>query len=216
MKLKRYKKKTIGSYISIEIIIILLSIIIALLIINYFYNKFNKVVLPLAESETRKYMTEVINGSTENIKFDKDLFIINKNDNNEIKMITYNSYEATMLVSQITNNIQKRFDMILNDNDYVITEIPLGIIFNNSLLRNFGPRIKIRLKIIGNILSELQTEVKPYGINNALVEVRVKLNANARIILPIVSKDINVTNVVPISINIVNGSIPEAYISSYK
>lgn len=121
-----------------------------------------------------------------------------------------------MLVSQITNNIQKRFDMILNDNDYVITEIPLGIIFNNSLLRNFGPRIKIRLKIIGNILSELQTEVKPYGINNALVEVRVKLNANARIILPIVSKDINVTNVVPISINIVNGSIPEAYISSYK
>lgn len=216
MKLKRYKKKTIGSYISIEIIIILLSIIIALLIINYFYNKFNKVVLPLAESETRKYMTEVINCSTENIKFDKDLFIINKNDNNEIKMITYNSYEATMLVSQITNNIQKRFDMILNDNDYVITEIPLGIIFNNSLLRNFGPRIKIRLKIIGNILSELQTEVKPYGINNALVEVRVKLNANARIILPIVSKDINVTNVVPISINIVNGSIPEAYISSYK
>lgn len=216
MKLKRYKKKTIGSYISIEIIIILLSIIIALLIINYFYNKFNKVVLPLAESETRKYMTEVINCSTDNIKFDKDLFIINKNDNNEIKMITYNSYEATMLVSQITNNIQKRFDMILNDNDYVITEIPLGIIFNNSLLRNFGPRIKIRLKIIGNILSELQTEVKPYGINNALVEVRVKLNANARIILPIVSKDINVTNVVPISINIVNGSIPEAYISSYK
>lgn len=216
MKLKRYKKKTIGSYISIEIIIILLSIIIALLIINYFYNKFNKVVLPLAESETRKYMTEVINCSTENIKFDKDLFIINKNDNNEIKMITYNSYEATMLVSQITNNIQKRFDMILNDNDYVVTEIPLGIIFNNSLLRNFGPRIKIRLKIIGNILSELQTEVKPYGINNALVEVRVKLNANARIILPIVSKDINVTNVVPISINIVNGSIPEAYISSYK
>ena len=66
------------------------------------------------------------------------------------------------------------------------------------------------------MLSELETEVKPYGINNALVEVRVKLNANARVILPLVSKEINVINVIPISINIVNGSIPEAYIASYK
>ena len=58
--------------------------------------------------------------------------------------------------------------------------------------------------------------MKPYGINNALVEVRVKLYANARVILPIVTKEISVTNVIPISINIVNGSIPEAYIASYK
>lgn len=215
MKLKRYKKKTIGSYISREIIIIILSIFMAIIIINYFYKKFNSVVVPLAEIETRKYITEVINKSTENIKFDKNLFIIDKDNNNEIKMINYNSYEVTALVNKITNNIQDEFNVILKDNNTVI-EIPLGIVFNNSLLRNFGPMIKIRLEIIGNVLSELQTEVKPYGINNALVEVRVKLEANARIVLPIVSKDINVTNIVPISINIVNGKIPEAYIYSYK
>ena len=214
MKLKRYKKKTIGNYISKEIIIISISLIVALFIINYFYDKFNKVILPLAEVDTRKYMTEVINTATDNIKFDNNLFVINKDNHNEIKMITYNSNEATKLVNQITYNVQNKFNN--ENNSYVIEEIPLGIIFNNALLKNFGPMIKIKLKIIGNVLSELETEVKPYGINNALVEVRVKLKANGKIILPLVSKDILVSNVVPISINIVNGNIPEAYISSFK
>ena len=215
MKLKRYNKKTIGNYISRELIIIFLSIIFSFLIINFFYNKFNKVILPLAESETKRYITQIINESTNNISFSRDLFTINTDNNDEIKMITYNSYEATKLVNSITNNIQNKFDNLFNNN-YVITEIPLGIIFNNSLLKNFGPMVKIRLRIIGSILSELQTEVKPYGINNSLVEVRVKLSATGRIILPIVSKDIEVDNIVPISINIVNGNIPDASIYAYK
>ena len=108
-------------------------------------------------------------------------------------------------------------ESVFNGHDkFVVDEIPLGVVFNNALMRNFGPKIQIRLDIVGDVLSELETEVKPYGINNALVEVRVKLNANARVILPLTSKEINVTNVIPLSINIVSGSIPEAYIATYK
>lgn len=216
MKLKKYKKKTIGSYISREIIIIILSIIMAFIIINYFYNKFNMVILPLAESETKKYIIDIIDMATENIKFDKDLFVIDKDNSNEIKMVTYNSYEATRLVNQITQNIKNKIDIILEKDNCIVASIPLGIVFTNGLLRNFGPIINIKLKIIGNVISELQTEVKPYGINNALVLLKVKISVNGRVILPIVSKDIIVNNTIPISINIVNGNIPEAYIYSYK
>ena len=135
-------------------------------------------------------------------------------------MITYNSYEATQLINEITHNIQDSFDemeSVFNGHDkFIVDEIPLGTVFNNPLIRNFGPKIQIRLDIVGDVLSELETEVKPYGINNALVEVRVKLDANARVILPITTKEINVTNIIPISINIVSGSIPEAYIATYK
>ncbi len=215
MKLKYHKKKTIGSHISREIIIITLSIILAIMIINYFYDKFNKVILPLAEAEAKKYMVEVINDSTKEIRFDKKLFRIEKDSNNKIQMINYNSYEATSLINNITDNIKKRLDDNIVNN-YVIAKIPLGIIFKNSLIRNFGPMVNIKMKIIGNVLSELETEVKPYGINNALVSVRVKLSAEVRVILPVLSKEIKIINIIPISINIVNGSIPEAYISSFK
>ena len=220
MRLKKYKKKTIGSYLSRELIFIIMAFIFAIIMINSFYREFNDTIMPIAEAKSRKYVTEIINNSTDNIKFENDLFVIEKSNDNEIKMITYNSYEATKLINKITHNIQNSFDeleSVFNGHDkFVVDEIPLGVIFKNALIRNFGPKIQIRLDIVGDVLSELETEVKPYGINNALVEVRVKLNANAKVILPLTSKEINVINVIPLSINIVNGSIPEAYIATYK
>lgn len=220
MKLRKIKKKTLGTYLSREIIIIIIGFIMSIMVINYLYKSFNLTIMPIAEAKTRKYVTEIINNSTDNIKFENDLFVIEKSTDNEIKMITYNSYEATKLINEITHNIQDSFDeleSVFNGHDkYVVDDIPIGVIFKNGLLRNFGPKIKIRIDIVGDVISELETEVKPYGINNALVEVRVKLNANARVILPLVSKEVNVSNVIPISINIVNGSIPDAYIATYK
>ena len=220
MKLKKVKKKTIGTYLSREIIIIIVAFLLSIMVINYLYKSFNLTIMPIAEAKTRKYVTEIINNSTDNIKFENDLFVIEKSTDNEIKMITYNSYEATKLINEITHNIQDSFDeleSVFNGHDkYVVDDIPMGVIFKNGLLRNFGPKIKVRIDIVGDVISELETEVKPYGINNALVEVRVKLNANARVILPLVSKEVNVSNVIPISINIVNGSIPDAYIATYK
>jgi len=221
MKLRKYKKKKISNYFFRGFIIIIISLISAFLVIDYFNDSVNEILLPMAEASTRKYVSTIINNSTEGIDFNKELFVINKNDNNEIKMITYNSFEVTKLTNIITQNIQNKFDMLenkntLNSEDFIIEEIPFGVVFKNSFLRNIGPRIKLRIDRVGDVLTELQTEVKPYGINNALVEVRVLVDANVRVVLPFVSKEIRITNVIPISINIVNGSIPEAYISSYK
>lgn len=214
MKLKKYKKKTIGLYVSREIIIIIISLILSIILINHLNRVFNQMIMPLAEAKARKCLMEIINDGANNIKFDNDLFIVEKNSDNEIVMINYNSYEVTKLINMITYNIQDRFNKL--ENEKVIIEVPSGVVFKNALLRNFGPNTMAKLNIMGDVISELETEVKPYGINNALVEVRVKLSANARVILPLVSKEITVTNVIPISINIVNGKIPTGYIFSYK
>ena len=200
MKLKKYKKKTVGLYISREVIVIVLAILGALFVVNYLYQQFNSVVMPLAEAKARKYLMEIINKSSDDIKFDKDLFAITRGSDNTIEMITY--------------NIQDNFNL-LEENNQIIFKIPSGVIFKNSMLRNLGPKIVVKLNIMGDVISELETEVKPYGINNALVEVRVKLVANARVILPLVSKEIQVSNNIPIAINIVSGKVPEGYIASY-
>ena len=221
MRLKQYKKKTIGLYLSRELIIIILGIIFSFIIVEYLNNRFNNVMMPIVEAKVKKYISTIINDATDGIKFDVNLFTIEKSDTNEIKMITYDSYEATKLINEITHNIQDKLDILedinsYNSENYIITEVPLGVIFKNSMLRNFGPRIKVRMELVGDILSELQTEVKPYGINNALVEVRVRIMANARVIMPLSSNEIQVINMIPISINIVNGRVPDGYMYSYK
>lgn len=227
MKLKKYKKKRVTSYISLGIILIVLSLIVSLIIIHYFSKRANTILYPLAESKTRKVVAMLINDSCNNVIINNNLYVVNKDNNDEIKMITYNSYEVNKLINEVTANIEKMFKdiengtltyygEINNSEGGVIAEIPFGVIFGSSLLSNIGPKIKLRLNLLGDITSNIETEVKPYGINNAYIEVRISLTVTARIILPFVSKQVVISNVIPISMNIVQGSIPEAYISSYK
>ena len=141
-------------------------------------------------------------------------------------MITYNSFEVTKLINQVTSNVESKIREIEmgNVNYYgdideiggIIAEIPFGVIFGNSMLSNIGPKIKIRMKMLGDIVSNVETEVKPYGINNAYVEMRIYLEVTARVILPFVSEKVVISNVIPISMNIVQGNIPDGYIYSYK
>lgn len=224
MKLKKYKKKKLGSYISISLWIVIASLVLSFVIINDFSKKANLVLLPMAESITRKVIAMVINSECDKIKFEDNLYVINKDNDNKIEMITYNSFLVNKVISDVTLNIENKLrDIELGKVDYynqygngVIAEIPFGLIYDNSLLNNLGPKIKLKLNILGDILSNIETEVKPYGINNAYVEVRIKLDVTARVVLPFVSEKIHINQVVPISMNVVNGNVPDGYVYSYK
>ena len=226
MKLKRYKKKKFSSYISLGIIIVFISLGCSFFIIDYFAKKSNEILLPMAESQVRKVVTMIINSACDESKIHDDLYEINKDSNDEIKMITYNSFEVTKLINQVTSNVETKIRQIENGeinyygyNDElggIIAEIPIGVIFGNAMLSNIGPKIKVRLNMLGDIVSNIETEVKPYGINNAYVEMRIFLEVTARIVLPFASEKVVISNVIPLSMNIVQGSIPEAYISSFK
>jgi len=227
MKLKKYrKKKKISSYISFGIIIIIISMCFSFFIIDYFAKKSNEILLPMAESQVRKVVTMIINSACDESKISDNLYEINKDNNDEIKMITYNSIEITKLINEVTSNVEDKIREIEmgNINYYgdkdelggVIAEVPMGVIFGNSMLSSIGPKIKIRMKMLGDIVSNIETEVKPYGINNAYVEMRIFLEVSARVILPFSSEKVVISNVIPISMNIVQGNIPDAYISSFK
>ena len=156
MKLKRYKEKKISSYISMSIILVVISLILSFIVIDYFDNKVNEILFPMAESQTRKVIAMIINKSCSNVNIGDNLYEINKDSNNEIKMITYNSFEVTKLINQVTTNIENMISDIengkldyygntLNKEKGVIAEIPFGVIFGNSLLANVGPKIKLRV-----------------------------------------------------------------------
>lgn len=237
MKLKPYKKKKISTYLSMLLFIIILSIACSFFLISYFGKQTKKVLLPIAIADTRKVITLIINSAvTRQIANDintDSLFELEKDNKGEIKMINYNSQKVTMVLNEITDNIQYSLRQIeagnidvFNDmiNDYdtnllkegIIAEIPFGVIFDNPLLNNLFPKIKLKLNIIGDVTSNIETEIKPYGINNALIEIRIHLEVSSQINLPFVSERVTIPNTIPISMKVIQGTIPEAYISSYK
>ena len=221
MRFRSYKKNKLGEFFSRGVIIIFFAVVSAIFVVKYFSSKVDKVIVPMAEDKLRKVVTTIINDSTNDMKFDEDLINIKKNEKQEIQMVTYNTYEATKLINEITGNIQNNLEKFMEReesylNGYMIQEIPYGAIFNSSFLRNVGPKIKFKTEMNGSIISNIETEVKPYGINNAYIETRVFLEVEGRIYLPFVSKIIRISNVIPLSMNIVQGVVPQAYITSFE
>ena len=97
----------------------------------------------MAESKTRKVVTMIINDACDESFISDNLYEIVRENNDEIKMITYNSFEVTKLINEVTSNIEDMIRWIEegdinyygeedNNDGGVIGEIPFGVIFGNS------------------------------------------------------------------------------------
>lgn len=220
-------------------IVIINCLIIVLTIINiYFINKRTKnQIIDYSFIIASKITKYVVNNAyvREKVNFyAQDIYDIVKSDNNEIKNIIYDSGVINDLVNSITERIYNMFNMIeyedlsrlnirenilsLKDNnkDGIVLEVPSGLITNNYLLSNLGPKIPIKISLTGEYESFVSSEVVEYGINNAMVTIYINIRVSEQVTLPFLSNKITVENKIPIFMSLVNGTIPNYYIGGFN
>lgn len=198
-------------------------------------NKVTPILMNYAELEMRKFSNIIINRAvaselSEGLNID-ELFLITRDSSDEIKTIDFNPIVVNKVLTLIAGRIQKnlfyikegQFDMldlpVTFFSDYsieklkkgIIFEIPSGVVFQNSLLSNLGPKIPVRLNLVGDIVSNIETRVTNYGINNALIEIMMDVQINEQVILPFTSKQIALKTSVPIAIKLIQGTVPNYY-----
>lgn len=115
----------------------------------------------------------------------EELITIDKNSKEEIVNIDINTSKSYILLNKIVNNLKNsnstyRDMYAKNKKNYIVLRYPIGLISNNILINNLGYRIPIRLELNSNILTGIKSKVTNYGLNNALIEVylRVKFISN--------------------------------------
>lgn len=230
MKLKHKLK-----FSNIVVILVILISIGVMILFKIFNTKLKPVFLKIANSETKKIATLIINDSvskqlTSDLTFD-NLFNIIKDNNGNINSIDLNSIIVNKLLTTTTNTAILNLKYVedgkielldLSDNvtigydkddlkKGIIYKIPTGVVFGNSLLSNIGPRIPVKFSLIGSAVSNINTKITNYGINNALLEVYVDLTVELEVILPLMTDDIKVTSSIPVAIKLIQGNIPEYY-----
>lgn len=236
----KLKRKIKIPYISIytKIFSIIILIIISLFIAFKFLDKkAAPILISYSESEINKLTNIIINKAiskqlVENADIDK-LYFTQKNDENEIISVDFNSVVVNKFLSTTASTIHLYLkqveegeidfielpeDMIVKydkKKDGIIYEIPIGVIFNNSFLSNLGPKIPVKFSLIGDISTGISTNLKNYGINSALIEVNLNIEVNQKVILPFISKNIKVKESIPISIKLMQGNIPNYYINGF-
>ena len=191
-----------------------------------------------AESETRKLTILVINKAITKQMSDSwanDIFNVVYNDKGEIILIDFNSQNTAKILSTMTslielnlraieegkidmlelpNNSLESYDMDLLEKG-IITYIPFGIATGSSLLYNLGPKIPVKLSLLGDVITGFSTDVTEYGINNALIKLMIDVKVDTRIILPIISEEITINANIPIAMKVVQGKIPDYYMNGF-
>lgn len=231
------KKKYIYKPKLYEKIIVLIFLIIfaTFLWLDKFGDRLKKNIINYVETEVYKVASYIINKSVDLddvYKFDIDkLFIITRNDNNIIESIDFNTVLVNAIIIDISKKIQVnlkhlekgQIEKLAFKNDFLTEfnfdkkgdgmfyKVPMGVMFDNPILANFGPKIPIKYNLIGNIEANFENTIKSYGLNSSLFEVNLKITITENIILPFVSKKIKIDSSMPIAMKIIQGEIPTYY-----
>lgn len=193
------------------LLIIILNIILSFLLINFYSKKLSPLLLKLGVIEGKKKGIEIISN---NIYDDissyldtNELFIVEKDNNGNIEMIDYNTKVVNNILSISSKRVINNYDKFFINSNGIIKSIPIGVVTGNIFFSNLGPKIPVKIRLDGNVLTSIKTKVKEYGINSALIDIYVRIEVNFDIIVPFYSKKIKVYNDVPVSMKVVKGNV---------
>lgn len=217
--------------------LITIAILCSCLFIYYFNQKLGPGLIKCAEDEVKHLTTLVMNNCIKkyiNQTEKLDILNIERNSQNEIERIQYNTKVLNETSTQITTMLETDLDYMVKGNleaiqlnlnklsdeyyektnDGILFTISMGSATGNSLLANVGPKIPLNLSVVGDVVSQIETKITEYGLNNALVEVDIKLEVATVIQMPFLSKKVTVTNTIPLTMEIIQGNIPNYYLGN--
>ena len=192
-------------------------IILLFLIFNYIGKYITPVIINYAKKEAKKISLEVITSSVNINTKDINLFIEDSNG------ISYNTYEINKILESVSKRLRSNLKKLehgkisiknINENKLkkgIIYEVPIGVIFGNGLLSNIGPKIPVKLSLIGDIETNIITDIKEYGINNVILKISIEVKVTEQVILPFSEKDIKIKTKIPLVIKLVKGEVPSYY-----
>lgn len=89
--------------------------------------------------------------------------------------------------------------------------VPLGTITGISFFSGRGPAIKVYFTPVGSVQSTFNSKFISSGINQTLYRVNLELKATVKLVMPSVSKTIEVTAQAAIAESIIVGDVPQVY-----
>lgn len=229
LKSKKKKRK-----IKFHKAIFLFFFIVLLIFILYLAsNKISTSLKKYSKIETEKFLNTIINELIKDKILDNingnNIIEVYKNDEGEILYADFNDEEVNNILSSSIVLIQNSLIDIENGkidtlslpesiyskynklNKGIIIEVPTGTLINNSLFSNVGPKIPIKIQLLGAVKGNVKTDIKEYGINNSMVSIKIIIDVTEQIVLPISSDRINTVVEIPIATKLIQGKIPTYY-----
>ena len=217
--------------------LLILSFFTALYLTSLAGKGLEKVIINYATVETERIANVILNDvvNIDDDYFNEDLFEISRDNDGNIELINFDTKLTNRLLKDINDKAMKRLsaiekgdttDIELSDSlkgtrltfldDGVVCDIPIGSLFHNGLIVNLTTSIPIRFSFIGTVSSNIVTDVKEYGFNNALIEVGIEVTIKEKITMPHSTESIPITTKVNLTTQLIQGSVPNYYNGAFS
>lgn len=210
--MKKCKKKKRGFII---FIVLFFAIFIAL------YSTSNAMMIEIGKASFQGVLSTAsyyaIDKTLED-KFNYDsLITVSKNDNNEITMITTDSYKFNALTTKIADNVGDYLTKFIDSG----IDVPIGVFTGIRLFQGFGKKVKMKLIAINSIKCEIYSKFESGGINQTRHTLYLKVTPDISVITRVTTTKLIDEIIVMLYDNVIVGKVPEIYFagnvySSYK
>lgn len=191
--------------------VLLLFLLSFLLLFIYVERNLKPTILAIAEAKARQIATEAINQAIHkkvvtDVEY-RDLIFVHKDNRGRIVLMQPNTVKINKLASDTTLEVQKTLEGLPVSG----FKIPLGQVSGSQLLASYGPGIKVSIYPIGTVRVEVEDEFTEAGINQTRHRLYLRVLANVKIVVPLVSTYVKVTTQVPVAETIIVGEVPSTY-----
>ncbi len=227
MLLKHRKKKKL--FFGILTVAVSLVCVTTTFLFSVFNKKINPKLVEISEQSLNKITYAMIMNYLDedllNQEYLDNVLIITKNKNSEIMAVDFNLEQAYIVLSEITRRMQENMEELEKGNihiDYydgylsngqngLILNIPIGVASDYMFFNNLGPKIPVKVRFVGTLITNLKTKITNYGMNNALVELYAYIMITEEVTTPVTFNTLKNEYDVLIAAKMINGRVPSFY-----
>lgn len=193
---------------------LLVTLLILLISVSIFYGILNKKAMPIiisyANSEAKKSAIDILRNTglkeINKIIDSSDLYNISKNNKNEIESIDFNIPVLNEILIIVSKKVREKLYTEQQKNNNMIYNVPMGVWSGNAFFMNTGPKVPVKIEYKGNVGLDIKSNVKPYGVDSALIEVYIRVTVTQTAIIPFQSKDIKIVSDIPVIMKVIKGT----------
>lgn len=161
-----------------------------------------------AMSIATKSINDVINEKVSKTISPEALLTVKVDSRGRVVFIQPNTMEFNRLAADTTIKVQDALRDIAEEK----ISIPIGQVLGSQLLASMGPKITVTIIPVGTVQVKVIDKFEQAGINQTKHMVYLMATTQVRIVVPLVSKSVDVTTQVPITEYVVIGEVPGTYV----
>ncbi|KEO85234.1 sporulation protein YunB [Tumebacillus flagellatus] len=211
MKIGRRKKLNWRLVLFLVLVMIVFSTVQTI----YYYETSMRPHLEVAaEKYAKQYAVKTINDSISKKIADEAnynlLMNFREGANGRISAGYFNMQEATRLQAKVTDYVQSELTHAKEEE----ISLPLGVVYESSILAGIGPNIPIKIRPVSIVKSQVGYDTQSAGINQTVHVLYLDITVEETIIVPFSSHPSQYSTRVPIAYVVLAGDVPQMVFNS--